>query len=200
MSETTANNQKIITDGGFRIEIKLDSLTVTADKKAWNKGNLAASQIIALIGIIAVACIIFIDWLTSPTSKNLILLAVFVLFAAIGLLSRYFQGTNNIHCTRGNLEVIQVRPRRAAVSLLFPRSQVQQIRLGALAYGKYQAVMGIVFNASGKKIKTLRSIELPEAQTVLNELKKLGYDTVIDVGMPMAVEMALERRNGSILG
>lgn len=200
MPETVASNRKVTTQGGFRLEISPDELTVTADNRAWYKRNSSASQIIALIGMIAVACIVLVDCLTNPTSRNLIILAVFLLFLTFALVSRYFQGTNNIHCTREHIEVIQIRPRSPAVSLLFSRSQAQQIRFGALAYGKYSAVMGIVFNANGKKIKTLRGIEIPEASIVLNELKKLGYDTVIDVGMPMAVEMALERRNRSILG
>jgi len=41
----------------------------------------------------------------------------------------------------------------------------------------------------------LDGLEIIEAQRLLSELKRLGYDTVYDVGMPMAVEMALERRN-----
>ncbi|HEX8812225.1 MAG TPA: hypothetical protein VF742_09565 [Terracidiphilus sp.] len=194
MPETAANTEKTIVDGGFRIEIKPDELTVTADNKAWGKGKPTAPRYISLAGTLVLACVILMDWSTGPANNELISLTVFILLVAIGLLIHYFQGTSNIHCTRENLEVIRARPRRPAESRLFPRPQIQQIRFGAVAYGKYSAVMGIVFNVNGKKIKTLRGIEIPEAQTVLNELKRLGYDTLIDVGMPMAVEMALERR------
>jgi phosphoribosylformylglycinamidine (FGAM) synthase PurS component len=51
-----------------------------------------------------------------------------------------------------------------------------------------------MFNVDGKKKKILYGLEAPEAEPILRALSHLGIDTVHDPGMPMIIEMALERR------
>ena len=202
MSEIANNNQKTLADGGFRIEIRPDELTAASDKSAWLTCKPSAAWRfirIFILGLIVVA--LFINALTlTGSTKNGLPLILFISVGSVAMLVNYLRGTNNLYCTRENLEVISLRRGKVIGKWLFPRSVVQQIRWAAVSYSKYGATCAIVFNVEGKKVKTLRGIECPEAQTVLLELKRLGYDVMLDVGMPMMAEMALENRSGKLLG
>ena len=200
MLEITTNIEKILTDGGFRIEIKSDELTVTADKSAWKAHtSTAVSRIFSVLALIVFAVYGLSKVLENPGSAGFALLILTAIFG-LSLLFNYLSGTNNLHCTRENIEVIRARRNKVIGKWLFSRSLVRQVRWAAVSYSRYGSTCAIVFNVEGKKVKTLRGIECPEAQTVLNELKRLGYDVEIDVGMPMMVDMALGRRDGHMLG
>jgi hypothetical protein len=77
----------------------------------------------------------------------------------------------------------------------YPRESVQRIRFGAVSYSRYGAICGLVFNVQGRDVKVLKGLESPEALRILTELRRLGFDTVQDVGTPMMAEIVIERRN-----
>lgn len=76
----------------------------------------------------------------------------------------------------------------------FPRECVKRIRFGQVAYSRYGGTTGLIFTVDGKQEKILYGLECIEAQKILDELQRLGYDIVRDVGMRMMVEMAESRR------
>jgi hypothetical protein len=117
---------------------------------------------------------------------------VIVLFAVCGWL---FSGHNDLHCTSERMDVIRMVRGQMKNKRTFLKESVMKIRFALVRYSQYSPTCGLVFYVAGKKIKTLEGLESPEAQTILRELDRLGFDVVHDVGMPMMVEMALEKRN-----
>jgi hypothetical protein len=196
MAETAVQNDATIFAGGFRIEIHPDELTVTADRSAVQPKKKSVKKTLFTVFIcIFFAFYLLFDVLPSILSSGVDDVVIVSLIVGSLLLWGYLSGSKNLHCTRDNLEVIQVSRGQVRDKWLYPKDAVKNIRFAPVAYSKYRTTCGLVFTVQGKKIKTLRGIESPEAQIVLKQLDRLGFDVVRDVGMPMMVEMALERRN-----
>jgi hypothetical protein len=76
----------------------------------------------------------------------------------------------------------------------FPIGSVKDVSFATLRMSRYGGTNGLAFFVNGKKKKVLYGLESPEATEILQGLTKLGVNTIHDPGMPMMVEMALERR------
>jgi hypothetical protein len=195
MPETSSSYPQTICEGGFRIEIAQDELTVTRDEAAWRpRRSSVLGRVLYLVFVVVAAIVILVDFGSAFIERPLIAVLLAALLFLPGVFWRRFAGINNLHCTRQNLEVIRIVRGRKTGRWLFPHELIKQARYAEVAASKYGASFAIVFSVEGKKVKALRGIECPEAQTVLRELGRLGFDVVQDVGMPMMVEMALERR------
>jgi hypothetical protein len=201
VAETAIKNDATVSAGGFRIEIYPDELTVTADRSAVQPRKKSAMGIffMALVGIFVAFYFLFV-FLPAILNGGFTYLAIVALLIAPSLLWAYLRGSKNLHCTHDNLEVIQVSNGRVRNKWLFPKDAVKGICFAPVSYSKYGSICGLVFTAQGKKVKILYRLECPEAQTILKQLDRLGFDVVHDVGMPMMVEMALERRNSWLNG
>lgn len=188
------NTPRVINDGGVRIDVRPDELTVTPDPKAWQKKKSArwgrAFRFI-VFGAFGLALLGRIAELNHPLEFLLTFGALIGLSYSIAM----FAGQYAIHCTRDSFEVIKMVRGLERNRKTYPRMEIGQITYAPVSYSRYGAVNGIVFKAAGKKMKTLGGLDCPEAQTILKELDRLGFDVLHDVGMPMLVEMALERRN-----
>jgi len=149
---------------------------------------------ILLFGIVGLVLLAEI----AISDKPLLILLLLAVVFGLSYLMPMFIGKKALHCTRNSIEVVNLvrgveRSRRS-----YPKAEVGQIRYSAVSYSKYGAVNGIVFEAAQKKVKSLSGLECPEAQIILKEFDRLGFKVFHDVGMPMLVEMALERRNSWI--
>ena len=188
------DTSKLISDGGFRIEIQPDELTVTPDSKAWQEKKSTWSGKafrLSLYGVFGLVLLLEIADLNDPLRSLLISASLIGLFCLIAM----FAAEYAIHCTSNSIEVIKIVRGKERSRQSYPKNEIGQISFAPVSYSKYGAVNGIVFKAAGKKVKTLKGLECPEAQTILKELDRLGFNVFHDVGMPMMVEMALERRN-----
>jgi hypothetical protein len=76
----------------------------------------------------------------------------------------------------------------------FLRRDIKGIEFAAVGFSGYGAITGLRFSAAGKQIKCLRGLPVLEANKILIELKNLGFDTTIDVAMPMMMEIEESRR------
>ncbi|MGA9069377.1 MAG: hypothetical protein WB424_03915 [Terracidiphilus sp.] len=195
--ETSSLSSTIVNSGGFRIEIRPDELAVTADKKAFGSPKKSAIRLFIrylIFGFFGLYTLFFLvpKFIDFNSTGKITFMAFIIIVFCIGWLS----GSTNIRCTRENLEVIRVRLGRANQTTLYAKDRVKDICFGVVSpvISKYP-VCGIIFTVAGKKIKTLDGLKVVEAQKILAELQRLGYSVVQDVGMPMAVEMELERRN-----
>jgi phosphoribosylformylglycinamidine (FGAM) synthase PurS component len=196
MPESTAKAMETACDGGFRIETSQDELTATRTPSAWKKrtSSIASRVFVAIVAVVLAINLLFSTVpLLIDRPLGILLVAAFIFVP--GVLWARLRGTNNLHCTRQNLEVIRLIRGRETGRWLFPCALVKQIRYAAVSYSKYGSTFALVFTVEGKKVKVLRGIECPEAQIILRELHRLGFDVVQDIGMPMMVEMALERRD-----
>jgi hypothetical protein len=189
-----------IRGGGFRIEISAGELIVTRDKAAvaLRKPSITRSVLKAIFPVVATLLILIEvgNWWRRGGPLAFFLLA---LLFGLPLLLNYFRPKNDIRCTPENLEVIRVRRGKTIGKWTFPRNLVSTIRFTVLSQSRTDQTCGLVFLVQGNKVKVLEGLEIVEAYRILQELERLGYEAPGDVSMPMAVEMATERRN-SIFG
>ena len=196
MTGTAIQNEGTICAGGLRIEVHPDELTVTRDRTTLQpKKKTAFGTVWKVILFILIAFYVLFSFLPAALKGGYAFLGIFGAMIAIPTLWGYWQGSKDLHCTRDTLEVIQVARGKVRNKWLFPKSSVKAIGFAPVSYSKYGSTCGLVFKVQGKKVKTLVGLECPEAQIILQQLDRLGFDVVNDVAMPMMVEMALERRN-----
>ncbi len=188
MLETTTKYPHTICDGGFRIEILQDELTVSRDETAWKlRTSSILSRVFVVLVLVAFSVRLLFTLVPLLVDQPLPALAILVVLIVPGLLWARYEGTNNIHCTRENLEVIRFVRGREAGRWLFPRELVKQTSFAAVSWSNSGSTFALIFKVEGKKVKVLRGIESPEAQIVLRELQRLGFDVLQDVGMQMMV-------------
>jgi hypothetical protein len=185
MAELAPDSTEVRVSGGFRIEISPDELVVSEARS-----TEASFAIYLTYGVL----FLFILYKLVLTNR---FLPFFALLLAIVV--RYlFVGIHNLRCTRETLEVIDIFHGRAKQTKFYTRSEVKTIRFGAVSYSKYGGIGGLIFEAAGKRIKTLYGLKCAEAQDILDELQRLGFDVYRDPGMPMMVEMELSRRKSRL--
>jgi hypothetical protein len=184
-----------IFEGGFRIDIEPDQLTVVRDAGAAapSTGTIAV-RLLAVVCVVAVALKILFDAVPAFGNSPPSVLAFVVILIGIGVLWAWHSKADNIHCSRKRLEIVRAVRGRIAARRAFPRSHIRQIGFTAISWSTSGPRFAIVFKVNGREVEVLRGIESPEAQTVLRELDRLGYDVDFDVGMPTLVQMAIERR------
>jgi hypothetical protein len=194
MQDVTPKAVTTICDGGFRIEIGSDELTVARDGNAGTPRTGAIAFSVLVIGATFICFKLLPDSFPSFVNAPLTVLAVAAVL--IGLVVRWTRHAriDNLHCTRKNLGVIRVVRGRETQKRVFARARVREINFTAVSWSTSGPTFALVFKVDGKEIEVLRGIESPEAQTVLRELQRLGYDVEFDVGMAMMVQMAIERR------
>jgi hypothetical protein len=168
------------TSGGFRIETSPEKLTVTR-----------AMSSKARLWIYLTYAFIFFYLLFSVGRSSAFLL---LLLLAIGGLRYLFNGVHNLRCDRNNLEVIDIFPGRTKRTRSYNQSEVSGIRFGAVSFSRYGANGGLIFEVAGKKIKLLYGLKCIEAQKILDELQRLGFNVLHDPGMSMMIEMEQSRR------
>lgn len=195
MAETTIQNDATVSAGGFRIKIQPDELTVAADGPSVlpNRKSMKGILLTALVGVFAASCSLFI-FLPTGANPDSASWAVTTLLIAAFFVWVYLSGSKGLHCTRDSLEVDRISCGRVKSKQLYPKDAVKGICFTAVACSEYGSIYGLEFSAKGKKVKVLHGLQSPEAQTILRQLDRLGFDVVHDVAMPMMVQMALERR------
>lgn len=181
---SAANSTEIEISGGFEIEVSPDELTVTKAGAISTRARLWMYLLYALA-----FCYIL---LSAGWSSSFIFLGVLL---AAGIFRYLFVGVHNLRCTRENLEVIDVVCGQTERTWSYPRSDVKGIRFGTVSFSRYGSTGGLMFEVEGKRIKALYGLKCIEAQKILDELQRLGFDISQDVGMPMMIEMEQSRRN-----
>jgi hypothetical protein len=197
MEPETAQD-KVIADGGFRIEVHPDKLTVVPDSHANQPGKASALRtVLVMLGCMVAGLYVLLILVPQILNRGF---GILVLVASIGLsaLWRYWRGRESLNCTSESVTLVRIARGKVRGTRIFPRESVKCVRFGAVAFSRYGSINGLVFDAAGKKIKTLPHVESPEAQTILREFDRFGYDVIHDIGMPMLVEMALERRKSGV--
>lgn len=198
MQDLTPKAVTTVCDGGFRIEIGPEELIVARDGKAATPRTGTAVFVVFLILSAVVICFKLLpDSFASFVNAPLTVLVVAGVL--VWLVVRWTQQarTDNLHCTPKSLGVIRVMRGRESEKRMFARTRVRAINFTAVSWSTSGPTFALVFKVDGKEIEVLRGIESPEAQTVLRELQRLGYDVEFDVGMAMMVQMAIERRRSA---
>jgi hypothetical protein len=181
MAVPAAHLTEVQNSSGFRIETSADALTVIEARSAGQR--LTEYAIYALL----------IGWcVIKAVSEGQYFILVIAAALAIGILRGL--SIHNVRCGRDNLEVIDVFCGRTTGTRSYAQTDVKRIRFGAVSFSKYGSVGGLIFEVSGERVKVLYGLKCIEAQKILSELQRLGFDVLVDVGMPMMVEMEQSRR------
>jgi hypothetical protein len=199
MATIAAQSTELIRSGGFSIEISPASLRVTADKTAISprKGSVVRTTVKVLycIFIALFVVMIIVDLENHHKPAMFLPFAVILGLSCLSFLFGAFQGKNDIFCTEDELKVIRKIRGKVTGQWTFPKHLVGPIQFTVFSSSRSSSVYGLLFSVEGKKVRVLAGLEIVEAARILAELDRLGYTAVRDVGMPMAVEMAIERRN-----
>ena len=171
------------TSGGFRIESRPDQLIV------WKNSPSIQNSVTKYLAYVILGCTLLVALASGV--RYFLAMAFFVAMAIIHFV---FDKIHNVRCTRDTFEVIDISHGRTVRTRSFPRPEVKRVRYGAVSYSKYGASTGLVFTVQDKEIKALYGLKCVEAQKVLSEIERLGYDVEHDVAMPMTVETELDRR------
>ncbi len=177
MAESECHATELLVSGGFRIEISPDQLTVTESKE---KGRYLSYLVSAVfIGYLIIVV------LARPSSFWVLLLV------AAGGLWGWFKGVHGVHnvrCTRETVEVTDILPGRVKRTS-YARTEVKEVKFGGVSVARYGAVNGLIFEVENKSIQTLYGLRPIEAQRILEELKRMGFNVYSDPGMPMMVDI-----------
>jgi hypothetical protein len=102
-------------------------------------------------------------------------------------------GRQILQCTRARLNVTDVDLGHVWRRRHFAKKRIEEIVFGAvgLTIGSRR---GLSFLADGRRVRIFPGLRAPEAQRILTELKRLGFDTVRDPEMLLMIEMEQTRR------
>ncbi|MGA7342439.1 MAG: hypothetical protein WBE72_25190 [Terracidiphilus sp.] len=132
--------------------------------------------------------------MSGVKGASLVLAAVVAVFLAALFVLAVLKGKKELRCTRESLEIVRVVRGRVKGMRTFSRSEVKRVQFVDDSLFQNGARGRLAFVASGKPVTALNVVGSVEAQKILNECRRLGYDVVRDVGMPMMVEMEESRR------
>jgi hypothetical protein len=196
MTDGAVGVAETIRAGGFVIEVAPDSVRVAADKIALSLSKNAGAKKVfraILYGCFALFVVSEIASLIEHRQSTFFL--GFAAIFGVSLLIAAHKSKSDIDCTRDSFRVIRKVRGKTTGTQIFSKSQVGVIKYATFSASQYGSICGLLFVVDGKKVKVLSGLEIPEAYRILGELDRLGYQVLRDVGMPMAVEMAQERRN-----
>jgi hypothetical protein len=104
-----------------------------------------------------------------------------------------FGGRQILRCSRSRMEIVDVDLGRKWRRRIYARKHVEEFGFGGagMTIGSRR---GLTFVADGTRIRIFPGLKAPEAQSILAELKRLGFDTVRDPEMVRMVELEQARR------
>jgi hypothetical protein len=182
-----ADQPGVESSGGFRIGVSRDELTVAADPSSMPRRLIA--WVLAMMLVVALGT----ELILSGGSLTGLLVALFI--AAVLGIPYLLTTDRNLRCTRAAIEVIRVRRGHVVQTVAYQRLDIGPIQYGAVSYSRSGAIYGLMFRAAGKRIKSLNGLKPVEAQRILRELERLGYEVQHDAGMATRVEREMARRN-----
>jgi hypothetical protein len=215
MAETITNSAEVIKAGGFRIEIRLEELTVCEDRTAFDQNAKKRFLMIFLLSIVfwfIPSISIFFDpkfqydlsllWLKPgllfawPPSEQA-LLSLYANLVLVVILITFFialrKGKMKLRCTPDVIEVIDLYRGRVRKTYSYARSEVKKLQYDA-RLSILSESGSLVFNVRGERMRCFSRLKCLEAQRILDELRRMGYDIVRDPGMKMSMEMEQTRR------
>lgn len=118
---------------------------------------------------------------------------LFLLWMAIQVLRPLFGSQQTMRCTRAEIQLTSIDFGRTWQRRSFAREDVRSLTFAAVSVSKYGAVNGLRFQVNKKQVKTLRGLKAAEAKQILGELRRLGFDVLIDPAMKMIIEIEQSR-------
>jgi len=214
MSDFFLNSDTTEVTGNTRIESLPDRLTVTMPAERSAREFVACGFVLLVVlvifdsaifhylagvGLISAAMAARIGpWIRPAPSifspfVNLFICCLVMGKMAFDAFRGLFGGRQTLRCTRTRLEVTDIDLGRIWRRRIFPKKQVGEIEFGGIGM-TIGSRRGLSFVADGKRVRIFPGLKAPEAQRILAELKRLGFDTVRDPSMLHMVELEQTRR------
>jgi hypothetical protein len=203
MSNSEVGEVRTIAAGGFRIVKGTERIEVVRDKEAFDSSTRKKRLAIFLSGIIASSLMLIgqfiridiahpvpVAWAThifpwvSPGCFLPLIIALGVLYS----------GAVNLSCTRDTVQATWIRFGKVRRVLSFQGAEVKQVRYVAGSNPFSGRADYLSFLAGGKLVKCLFGLKSVEAQLILNELERMGFDVVRDPEMSTMVQVEQSRR------
>jgi hypothetical protein len=216
MTNIDTNSAELVTAGGFRIEIRPEELLVNADRTAFDRNAKKRNWMLFVLWVV----FIFVPNLslfttlefphslsslrrmptllfTMPPEQqalrwfcSLLVLAILI----VSLLLASWRGQKTLRCTPDHLEIIHAFHGRIRRRQSFAKSEVKSIQ-----YDEGTSIISansgrLRFIAGKRNYQCLLGLKSLEAQRILDELRKMGFDAIRDPALPMMLEMEQSRR------
>jgi hypothetical protein len=191
--------------GGFRVVISPREIEVIRDKKTFDSSTRKKRLAILLSGVI-VSCLMLIGqfiridiahplpvaWATHTfpwVSPGCFL----PLIIALGVL---YSGAVNLSCTQDEVQATWIRFGKVKRVLSFPKNEVTRFQYvdGFNPFSGRSSYL--CFSVGERSVKCLPGLKCVEAQLILNELERMGFDVVNNPAMSGMVQMEQSRRHG----
>jgi hypothetical protein len=168
---------------------------VTPDRSARAPGEKWVARFV--LGLLVCAYWLFFSLsqlMSGVTRGGLVSAAIVGVFLAGVLALASLKGKTELRCSLEGLEIVRVVRGRVKGVRTFSRSEVKRVQFVDDSFFENGARGRLGFIASGRPVTALKRLGSVEAQKILNECRRLGYDVVCDTGMPMMIEMEESRR------
>jgi len=171
--------------GGFVLEISPDELTAYS---AGSARSLHTNPMTRFVTYILVALYFLTAGLYEFVHFDGLLCLILILLPLYVLIKYFFIGDQNLHCSPEVLDVVWVRGGRIKQIESLSRTEIRQIQYGAVSYSKQRPTKALLFSAGNRHKKILCGLKCLEAQEILDQLQRWGYDVVRDTALSTTVE------------
>jgi hypothetical protein len=200
--------------GNVRIEVLPDQLTVTMPAERSAREFLACGFVLLVIlilfnnsifhylvaaNLLSAALVERIGPYIKPAPSifspfvSLFICCLVMGQTALEAFRRLLGGRQTLLCTRNRLELTDADFGRIWRRRAYTRKGIEEIAFRPPGF-TIGARSGLSYLVAGKRVKVFSGLRAPEAERILTELKRLGFDTVHDPQMLLLVEMEQTRR------
>jgi hypothetical protein len=122
------------------------------------------------------------------------MISLFVM--TMSFLAAVFKPTVELRCTSEALEIKRMFRQQVRRKRSYARADVKRIQFSSdyAPWWLRATHASLTFLAEGNPVSCLTGLKSVEAQRILNQLRRMGFDVVQDVALPMAVEMEQSSR------
>jgi hypothetical protein len=188
------------TSWGFRLSIEPDRLTVTRDLRTYDARTRKKRKLLLLLCLLWVCFSLYAMVQSFVHSSRGSVTHGAIGFDWIGLLlcallpigwttQALYPQSRDIVCTRSSILVTQKLWLRGVRTRCFAREYVSRLQFVQPDLPWFDTPSYLGFRAAGKPCACLPGLKCIEAQRVLDELERLGYDTLRNPHMSVMIQM-----------
>lgn len=183
MTDVNRNADEALIVSGFRVISTEDELAIAKDNNAY-ASSTRRRRVVALC-----ACVVFAFWVyvvefirirkgLEVANVPWTLLLICTSAPLILVLRALYPGIDDLLCTRESVQVTHKILGKFQRVRLFPVTDVRGFRYVAEAFPWFGRTGCLGFFAAGKQVTCLPGVKGSEAQQILDELEKRGFDVI----------------------
>ncbi|MGA3371465.1 MAG: hypothetical protein ABSC48_06845 [Terracidiphilus sp.] len=198
MASVETDTSETLASWGFRITVKPDELIVKRDVTAYDPRRRRKRALILSFGI-ALTCVLLVEsfalmWRGTTGAWDLAFTFFWAACPLIWALRVLYPMVIDLQCTGESIRLTHMRWGKAKLTRSFAKEDIRRIQYIAAEPLFSPASLGFI--AKGKKITCLTGLKCIEAQRILDELQRMGFDVVRNPAMPVMIQMEQSFRKG----